>query len=188
MSQLLSTLVREHETILKALAALQVFAARHARRTPEPRKILGYFALFFRQYLDQWHHGKEESLLFPAMVDAGVPANSGPMGCMLREHEEGRNLLEAIAAMASGTGELTPRELAVLGELAVSYAQLLAHHVQVENQTLYPMAERVFSAEQLAALDASGAEIDGAWGQNGRDLQELGDTLAARFGAAPAGG
>ena len=34
--------------------------------------------------------GKEEDLLFEAMVDCGVPREYGPIACMLGEHEAGR--------------------------------------------------------------------------------------------------
>jgi hemerythrin-like domain-containing protein len=183
-SVLLGSLRRQHETILLATGALRSFADRHAARAPEARKILGYFVLFFRQFLDQWHHGIEERLLFPAMVHAGVP-ESGPMGCMLREHDDGRLQLDAFAAMTSGMGPLSEREVLVLRELAGRYAQLLEHHVAVENQTVFPLARRVLLPEQLAALDASADEVTAAWGQTGLDLQELGETLAGRFGVLP---
>lgn len=178
---MLSNLTREHDTILRALNALRRFATHHGKRTPDPRKIVGYFVLFFRQYLDQWHHSKEETLLFPAMVDAGVPEQTGPLGCMLREHEEGRNLLVGLSALAAGTGDLAPREWTVLNELTERYTQLLVHHIEVENLTLYPMAERVLSPEQFSALEAGSVEVDARWGQEGADLQELGETLASRF-------
>lgn len=178
---MLSTLIQEHETILRVLKALQRFAEHHGKRAPEPRKIISYFVLFFRQYLDQWHHGKEESLLFPAMVDAGVPEQTGLLACMLREHAEGRHILEGLAALTAGTDDLTVREWTIFAELAKRYLQLMEHHISMENQGLFLMAEEVFSPEQMTALKESAAEIDARWGQDGPDLQELGETLASRY-------
>jgi hemerythrin-like domain-containing protein len=182
MSQILSNLVREHDRISSVLGALQGFAAVHARLHPEPRKVLGYFALFFREYLDGWHHGKEEALLFPALVDAGLPAHAGPVGCMLHEHDTGRALVTGLAALSQGSESLTPSEVTLLGEIAVNYARLLSTHIAKENQMLYPMALRMLRPEQWTSLDALAAEEDARRGQQGADLEELGATLVASFG------
>jgi hemerythrin-like domain-containing protein len=183
LSQLLRDLHREHDLILKALAALQLFAARHVRESPTPREDLGQFVLFFELYLDRWHHAKEEILLFPAMIEAGISATSRPMGCMLREHEEGRSLVDRLAELASEPGELDPRELARLGELGIVFTHHLAHHISVENQTIYPMAERELREAKLEELAGRAAEIDADWGQLGVDLQRLGGRLVDRFGS-----
>jgi len=182
MSHLLNNLTLEHEKILNVLAALQNFVAFHAKQATTPRKPLGHFVLFFREYLDHWHHGKEEGLLFPAMVEAGLPAEAGPVGCMLREHDLGRGLLHGLAAFAEGSGGLTPAELGSLGSMAVEYARLLAIHIAKENQMLYPMARRIIPADRLGELDASAGALDARWGQQGVELARLGEALCTRFG------
>lgn len=170
---------------MKTLAALQLFAARYVRVSAAPREDLGQFVLFFGLYLDRWHHAREETLLFPAMIAAGVSATSKPMWCMLREHDEGRRLVESLAALAAAPGVPDPYELARLGELGIALTQHLAHHISVENETIYPMAERVLSAATLAELDARAAELDATWCPVGEDLRSLGAGLVERFGALP---
>jgi len=44
---------------------------------------------FLKVFVDKCHHGKEEELLFPALVKAGIP-HDGPIAVMLFEHEMGR--------------------------------------------------------------------------------------------------
>jgi len=46
---------------------------------------------FFSVFVDTCHHGKEEELLFPAMETVGISRESGPIGAMLGEHQQGRD-------------------------------------------------------------------------------------------------
>ena len=86
-------LMQEHELIAKGLAVLREMAERIERGESVPpdsaRRLLDFFVAF----ADQHHHLKEEKLLFPALVEAGLPAEHGPIGVMLREHEIGRALV-----------------------------------------------------------------------------------------------
>lgn len=179
---LLNDLVQEHERILGVLAALQSFTAFHVEKTPEPRESLRGFVQFFREYLDGFHHGKEENVLFPAMVNAGLPVDAGPVGCMLGEHDLGRNMLGPLKALGDGSGDLTPSEIGMLGEISVGYAQLLVNHIAKENQMLYPMAERMLTPTQLDALDVYAAENCARTPEESAALEKLGATLVERFG------
>ena len=51
------------------------------------------FIGFLKEFADKCHHGKEEGLLFPAMVAAGIPDKGGPIGVMLAEHTQGRQFI-----------------------------------------------------------------------------------------------
>src|ERR1041385_3430908 len=51
---------------------------------------------FFRHFADGCHHAKEENLLFPRLRERGMPAQGGPIGVMLAEHDEGRAYLKAV--------------------------------------------------------------------------------------------
>jgi len=53
---------------------------------------------FLKVFVDQCHHGKEEELLFPALVETGLPSNGGPIRVLLQEHQAGRELLEKMEA------------------------------------------------------------------------------------------
>ena len=41
----------------------------------------------------QWHHGKEEEILFPLLEKKGIPADGGSLGVMLMEHGRARALI-----------------------------------------------------------------------------------------------
>jgi len=44
------------------------------------------FIGFLKEFADKCHHGKEEGLLFPALIQAGLPEKGGPIGVMLADH------------------------------------------------------------------------------------------------------
>ncbi len=185
MSKLLTALVTEHDHILRVLAALHDYAAFHAHDDGDVRAVLGQFVTYLREYVDGWHHHKEEEVLFVAMGHAGLPMDGGPLGCMLREHDAGRRHVGMLAELAAARvpGPLTQEELAVMAGAVAGYVALLTSHIAKENQVLYPMAERIIAPGALAALDELGERASGDPG-DGRRLEDLGDELIARFTAA----
>src|SRR3546814_5145013 len=106
------------------------------------------FLGFLREFVDTCHHGKEEGLLFPAMIEAGLPADGGPVSVMLSEHEQGRAL---VAAMANAT---EPAMLpAKFSEAAAAYAGHMRAHIEKENTVLFPMADRIVAPEEMDGLE-----------------------------------
>jgi hemerythrin-like domain-containing protein len=107
---------------------------------------------FIRNFADKCHHGKEEDRLFPAMVSKGVPNESGPIGVMLLEHEQGRSY---VAAMAKGlelfdAGEEGGRDSFLFA--AGQYVELLRAHIAKEDQILFPLANRIMNDADHAIL------------------------------------
>jgi hemerythrin-like domain-containing protein len=94
---------------------------------------------------------KEETILFPRMVEAGVPGEGGPIGVMLYEHDEGRAHIRAMndALPKAASGDADVRR--VLIREARGCVALLRAHIQKENMVLFPIADRVFDP---AAKDA----------------------------------
>ena len=132
-----STLRQEHRVILRALALLEVAAARLGAGAPLRDGVWEELLDWFHVFADRTHHAKEEQCLFPALSDAGVPAQGGPVSVMLDEHSEGRALLQALAA-----GPVERREA-----LARLYGQLLRDHIDKENGVLLPLAEAVLDPQ-----------------------------------------
>ncbi len=107
---------------------------------------------FFRGFTDTCHHGKEEGILFPALEEAGMPGENGPIGVMLAEHEEGRehlrNLAKAIDAYAAGDGTAAP----TVASEAAAYASLIQSHIEKENTVLFPWAEEILAEDNKEQL------------------------------------
>jgi hemerythrin-like domain-containing protein len=107
---------------------------------------------FLSVFVDRCHHGKEEDFLFPALEEAGVQRDKGPIGVLLREHQEGRQLVaqfrEAIKSFRSGNAKAAIS----LENAGRDYISLLTQHIQKEDDVLFPMAERVLGSEKQAEL------------------------------------
>jgi hemerythrin-like domain-containing protein len=143
MSQAIDDLQTEHEAILFSLGLLERIIARGKASGVLDEGDLRDFIGFLKEFADKCHHGKEEGILFPALVKAGIPEKGGPIGVMLAEHIQGRAF---IAEMAAGLD----RERFI--GAAEGYANLLRSHIQKENSVLFPSAERVLAAGELERI------------------------------------
>ncbi len=143
MAKAIEDLKNEHEAILASLKILDTLAGRLNRGLDVQRRDIHDFIAFLREFADKCHHGKEEGILFPALVKAGIPEKGGPIGVMLSEHVEGRELIKEMEAAVSGKEDHERFTLA-----AKQYSSLLQAHIEKENSVLFPSAESVLTAAQ----------------------------------------
>lgn len=151
MKQPTATLREEHEAILRMLDAAESAAGQLARGEAIRPELLEGMGEFFGLFLDKCHHGKEEEILFPALERKGMPVEAGPIGVMLREHNQGRALaarMQELAKAYKGDKAAGPAWAAALEE----YSGLLREHILKENSVLFPMAEGMLSAEEETTL------------------------------------
>lgn len=140
-------LSREHAILLARLDELD--RARAARD-------LQALADVFRSLRDglSLHRRKEEVVLFPSLAKR-FGADSGPIACMLAEHElEVQRIAELEEALLTNRGEET---LARADRLVTH----LRNHIWKEDNVLFPMAESLLDAEERdgirTALERIGA-------------------------------
>ncbi len=147
MSKAIDDLLNEHQAILSAIQILEKIADNCEKDGPVNPGDVQNFIGFLKEFADKCHHGKEEGILFPALVVAGIPDRGGPIGVMMREHGTGRQLIQEMQASISPTLDRSRLALA-----ARAYAALLRDHIKKENSVLFPMAERILSPNQLAHI------------------------------------
>jgi hemerythrin-like domain-containing protein len=180
MSRAIEDLMHEHEAILSALDILGGMDRQMTAGKPVDRDDIVAFVGFLREFADKCHHGKEEGLLFPALVAAGMPERGGPVGVMLAGHGEGRHWIADMEAAATPTLNATAFTRAARG-----YTQLMQAHIQKENQVLFVMADRVLAPEQLDdlfdAFEAHEASVIGAGRHEA--LHTLLKSLQAKYSA-----
>ena len=107
---------------------------------------------FIRNFADGCHHAKEEDQLFPAMEQAGMPREGGPIGCMLHEHEQGREFVRRILGGLDAAAAGNPAAAAEVKSAALGYVGLLRQHIQKEDNILFVMAERLLDADAQKRL------------------------------------
>jgi hemerythrin-like domain-containing protein len=140
-------LVSEHVVIGRVIGTMeQAVQASAVGKAVHPDFFINA-ADFIRGFADGCHHRKEEKVLFKAMAQSGVAVQGGPIGVMLNEHEQGRELTRAMRNGAekwkNGQDEGRLEALKAAGR----YVLLLRQHISKENNVLFPLANRLIPVE-----------------------------------------
>ncbi len=164
-SRAIAALMHEHEIILKAVDGLDRMSAalRNGRRV-EPA-ALREAVEFMRAFADTCHHAKEEDLLFPAMVAAGLPAEAGPIAVMKSEHAGARACIASLAAAIDAYQGGDPAGAARVVAAIDCIENLYPQHIAKENNILYPIAEARLGAGELDAMARQFDAIEKAQGK-----------------------
>jgi hemerythrin-like domain-containing protein len=142
----------EHEGILAMLGVVEAAAIRVRDGKSVPANLFTDAAGFFRNFADQCHHNKEEAELFPALVQHGIPEDGGPVGVMLAEHEQGRELVRGLSAAAERYAGGDQTAVPALISNTLGYVELLRAHIAKENSVLFVMADQVLSDGEQNSL------------------------------------
>lgn len=156
--QLIDDLRAEHDLIEQVLGSLRTYAFERLEDRGDPADG-PRFMTFFRRYAGDFHHDKEEQVLFRALADrAELPATRGPIAALTGEHGRMAGLLDAMEALV-GAREPAGREQ--LQVLAVDYSRSLWRHIDAENSVLFPEGEerlRRFHVRDLPSRPMTGDE------------------------------
>ena len=145
-------LMAEHEGIKLMLGILDSVSGRIESGQKLDVRDLQHIVEFLQVFADKCHHGKEEDILFPALVETGMPKDSGPIAVMLAEHEQGRGFIRGLADAVRRYGAGEAAANAAMVKNARDYVKLLALHIQKENTVLFPMADERLGARTQDAL------------------------------------
>lgn len=157
----IDTLMQEHREIERGLTALESFASQVLREpAADEREHLARLVTFIREFADARHHGKEEDILFRAMINAGFPTEAGPLAVMLAEHAEGRALIGKLNEWAQAGGVWDEAARAQIAQLAHAFVGLLRAHIMKEDNVLYPMAQARLPGEAFVAIDEAVARFE----------------------------
>ncbi|HHQ48291.1 MAG TPA: hypothetical protein ENK19_05345 [Acidobacteria bacterium] len=146
--KILTTFEAEHELIEQVAGSLYHWATEGGDEADAAR-----FATFFRTYSGSFHHGREDEILIPAIIEhLEIPPDSAPIRIIQEEHEK-------LGELTTLLGENADRDA------AVQMARMLWEHIDKENSVLFVEAEerlpragvfeledRPMTAEEEAAL------------------------------------
>lgn len=145
MGKATQDLRKEHDAILFVLQILDQMMVSDK----DKEALLQHYdevVYFLKIFADKCHHGKEENYLFKELVSRGVPDEGGPVGVMLREHAQGRDL---IAQMSLSHEK---EDIDGFHHAARQYRDLLKSHIEKENNVLFPMADNLINEQEQDAL------------------------------------
>ena len=134
-----ASLRRDHELIEKVIKAMDATVQLLNENKKIPESILLPVIDFSKNFTDVCHHSKEENSLFPALEQAGLPKNMGPIAMMLIDHERSR---EIATNMEASTQEyLSSGDSTKLVSDMQQYVEHITEHLWKENNRLFMMAE-----------------------------------------------
>jgi hemerythrin-like domain-containing protein len=156
---------------------------------------------FLRVFVDRCHHGKEERILFPAVIQVADDETRTLIEQFLIEHVEGRRLVTALAA-AAGTDPSLPGDqrserrfdTALADEAIAGYVSLIRPHVVHEENSVFPAADRLLAPELQETLEGEYRVIEGEVTGAGayEAFEETVERLMERYlphrGRSPGGG
>ena len=134
-----ASLRRDHDLIEKVIKAMEstIQLLNDGKQIPE--SILLPVIDFSKNFTDVCHHSKEENSLFPALEQAGMPRNMGPIAMMLMDHERTREIGKEMENSAkdyifSGNSKKLISDMQ-------QYVEHITEHLWKENNKLFMMAE-----------------------------------------------
>jgi len=165
-------LIREHEDIKLMLNILETISGKLEKdnelNIAHFEKILD----FIKKFADKCHHGKEENILFPAMVAHGIPNEIGPIAVMLDEHKLGRLYLNSL--INAFEEYLTNKQASYNNIISSSrsYVEHLRNHIEKENDILFKMADIVFNETEQSKIYDDFEKLE---------MQKLGDGKSKEY-------
>lgn len=134
-----ASLRKDHDLIEKVIKAMEstIQLLNDGKQIPE--SILLPVIDFSKNFTDVCHHSKEEKSLFPALEQAGMPTNMGPIAMMLIDHQRSRELgkeMENSAKTYLSSGDSTK----LINDMQ-QYVEHITEHLWKENNRLFMMAE-----------------------------------------------
>ena len=171
----------EHQLILAVAGALDGLLADETAGAALDYTIVDRCITFFRLFADACHHGKEEDLLFPELVKAGLPHDSGPIAVMLYEHEQGRVFVRSMEASDEGARSGNVEANTALRDGAEGFIGLITAHIGKENDVLFNMADGMIVGPECKDLCS---QYDATCSRRfeGRSKEELEDLAAEILG------
>lgn len=169
---MLEKLRKEHEFILKTLVDAET-EVNFIRETGEIRRdALEDYLNFFKNYVGDFHQAREEKFLFKKLKGR-TEEEYDPAVVMLAEHDLCNKMVKVMddyfsaAKGAEGASEISRRHddsefcCSVTPELAAdmlqdnlsTYLKLLKKHIARENDVVFPMAEKLFTPEELLEIE-----------------------------------
>lgn len=182
----IETLMNEHRVIERVLDGLVGFAEEVQRTGGTDQAELARFVTFLREFADACHHGKEEEILFAAMVEHGFPRDGGPIAVMLHEHDQGRGLVRILRERAEQQAPWNDGDRQEIAAIANGFSELLRGHIHKEDAILYPMAEQHLPPEAIESVGEACEAYERSEERAGKHeaLHALADDLIRRHAGA----
>ena len=152
MMKVTQTLTDEHLLILKVLHMLDLSRKQLENGKLIPGEFYAKAMIFCSDFADQFHHFKEEFLLFGLLSYKKQGELDSAMGTLRYQHERCKNCINQIKKALKGYDNKEEMSITFLLESLSIYVSLLRRHIYLEDKIFFPMAEKALSKEEKESL------------------------------------
>jgi hemerythrin-like domain-containing protein len=172
MNSSLKMLFDEHEIISNVIDTAKHAGSLIGKDNKKYESVIRQLISFFRSYADNYHHHKEELILFPEIAKKNEIAAEGIIREMDENHEDFRELIRSVEK------ELDLKNYITAQHKLEQYGEALLYHIAVENEEVFQMAESLFTSEELKTLQYRFEDCDRELGeQTKKELVALAEKL-----------
>lgn len=152
MSKALDIIRNEHRSIAAVLESLRRLSRDGGRVPRVDAAVFGAMVNYLENFADRVHHPKEDQYLFAPLRRRGAQAESLIAG-LEREHAEGGQALHALRQSYARLEAAGDRELPAFARAVEDFARAYFEHMRKEEEQLFPLAEKLFTPQDWAAID-----------------------------------
>ncbi len=176
----IETLQREHDLILEFLGQLSTAVERIVTSQGPPKEYFEKALDFCRVFADQYHHFKEEYVMFGLLAQKHDGALDGEIARHRDQHEECRTLIQKTSQSLDGYSRKLDTAARTIHRSMSDYVITLRSHIRSENEILFPMVEEALSQEEAEGLLKEFAAYEAKTGSDTYDrYRERVDELTA---------
>ena len=133
-------LIQEHVIIQSMLSIMLIISesikAKKVFYTNDVEKIVD----FFLNYVDKYHHSKEEKVFYPGLISVQSSIVHYPISSILEEHQIGKRYLNEIICGVENCKIGSSFSCERIADSMKNFVLLIENHIQNEENTLFPFA------------------------------------------------
>jgi hemerythrin-like domain-containing protein len=176
----LETLRNEHGLIRQFLDQFEAAGKQLEYGKRPPREFFEMGVRFAREFADEFHHIKEEHILFVQVAQKHGGTMDAQTEALRHQHETGRDHIVAIANALDGYEAGHAIQTDQIKDAIRDYVPMLREHTHTEDHQYFPLAEKVLSEEEHAQLQV---EFDRAREKAGDEPFEFYHMMVVQMGS-----
>jgi hemerythrin-like domain-containing protein len=179
MAKTLNIIRDEHRSIAAILHGMEYLVERvRTRKAKIDPRVFSAMIYYLDTFSERMHHPKEDRFLFKAMRSRGAEA-AAVVADLEKEHAAGGEALKRLEQSLVRYEEGGDKEFPAFAEAVSKFVAGYRDHMHKEEHIVFPLAERLLSAQDWAAIDRAFEENRDplAAQRDSRDFEKLFDRI-----------
>jgi hemerythrin-like domain-containing protein len=147
-------LLYEHKIIYSLLNKLKIKIEEIKKTRDVQGNFIDLLTDFFITYIDVYHHGKEENLMFEILKQKHLTVHhKNSMNLLIEQHDLGRKLIEKIIITSANYFKIKDQDqITKLIELLTQFHKTYIEHAQFEDNIFFKEVTNYFTEEEKEQL------------------------------------